>query len=214
MNRLSGGRKVYHDSYSKARMSAQQVHLEAVMAVFCRLKQDIDTPTGFERLMKELLVLRHAKSTHSNPRVADHDRPLNDRGLETAPRVGRLLAEQGLLPDLVLCSTARRTTETAALVTEAAGHEVHTEHLGELYLASAQTILELVVLGAGEADRVMVVGHNPGMEGVLSMLGLGMHEMPTAALAHVRFDIDDWIMATSTSCTSLENLWLARTLPD
>ena len=164
--------------------------------------------------MKELLVLRHAKSAHSNPRLMDHDRPLNERGLETAPRVGRFLADQGLLPDLVLCSSARRTTETADLVMKAAGQSAPIEHLRELYLASAQTILELVVLGSGEADRVMVVGHNPGMEDVLTMLGLGMHEMPTAALAQVRFGIDDWVMASSSSSVTLENLWLARSLPE
>ena len=164
--------------------------------------------------MKELLVLRHAKSAHSNPQLMDHDRPLNERGLEAAPRVGRLLVEQELLPDLVLCSSARRTTQTADLVMKATEQNAPIEHLKELYLASAQTILELVVIGSGEADRVMVVGHNPGMEDVLTMLGLGMHEMPTAALAQIRFDIDDWVMASSTSSITLENLWLARSLPD
>ena len=173
-----------------------------------------DTHCELGRHMKELLVLRHAKSGHSNPRLTDHDRPLNQRGLETAPRVGRLLASEDLLPDLVLCSTATRTTQTAALVMEATGADIRTEHLQELYLAPARTILELVVLGGGDADRVMVVGHNPGMENVLDMLGLGMHEMPTATLAHVRFDIDDWVMATSSSSISLEKIWLARQLTD
>jgi phosphohistidine phosphatase len=173
-----------------------------------------DTHCELGRHMKELLVLRHAKSEHSNPRLMDHDRPLNPRGLETAPRVGRLLASEDLLPDLVLCSTAMRTTQTAALVLEAAGTDIPTEHLKELYLASARTILEQVVLGGGDADRVMVVGHNPGMEDILDMLGLGLHEMPTAALAHVRFDIDDWVMATSSPSISLEKIWLARQLTD
>ena len=164
--------------------------------------------------MKELLILRHAKSAHSNPMLRDHDRPLNDRGRQAAPRVGRLLAQEGLLPDLLLCSTATRTMQTAGLVAEAADMHPRTEMLKELYHASARTILETVVLRGGDSERIMVVGHNPGMEDVLHALGLGMHEMPTAALAHIRFDIDDWTMAGSAGDATLERLWLARSLED
>ena len=164
--------------------------------------------------MKELLVLRHAKSAHSDPRLPDHERPLNERGRQAAPRVGRLLLERDLLPELVLCSTARRTVETTELVLAEAGSKAGAAHLSELYLASAQTILETVVMNAGDANRVMVVGHNPGVEDVLTLLGLGLQAMPTAALAHVRFDIEDWALATSAPGTTLERLWLARDLEE
>ena len=65
--------------------------------------------------MKTLLVLRHAKSSWKNPGQSDHERPLNKRGLAAAPRMGQLLAEQQLIPEIILCSTAERARQTAAL---------------------------------------------------------------------------------------------------
>lgn len=164
--------------------------------------------------MKELLVLRHAKSDHSNPGLRDHERPLNARGRKAAPRVGNLLVAADLRPDLLLCSTAVRAMETAALVAEAAELHMKTEFVDELYLASAHTILDTVTTRGGDAQRVLTVGHNPGMEDVLDLLGLGMLEMPTAALAHIRFDVEDWSLAPTAEGTTLENLWLARELSD
>ena len=164
--------------------------------------------------MKDLLILRHAKSDHSDPRLRDHDRPLNARGRSAAPRIGLHLAEQGLLPDLLLCSTAIRTMQTAALVAEAAELHVKTEFVDDLYLAAPQTILKIIASRGGDSDAVLMVGHNPGCEDVLTILGLGMHEMPTCALAHITLDINDWELAPTTETATLENLWLVRELTD
>ena len=164
--------------------------------------------------MKDLLILRHAKSDHSDARLRDHDRPLNARGRSAAPRMGQHLVDQGLVPDLMLCSTAIRTMQTAALVAEAADLHAKTEFLDELYLAPPQTILENVATRGGDSKMVLVVGHNPGCEDVLAVLGLGMHEMPTCALAHISLGIDDWALAPTANKATLENLWLVRELPD
>jgi len=164
--------------------------------------------------MKELLILRHAKSAHSNPMLGDHDRPLNDRGRAAAPRIGRLIAREGLHPDLVLCSSATRTVQTAELVKAASGTDARMETIESLYLAPARTILETLVHRAGDSDRALVVGHNPGMEDVLDLLGLGRVEMPTASLAHVRIDIADWTMLGGGDQATLERFWLARSLED
>ena len=164
--------------------------------------------------MKELLALRHAKSSHSTLGLRDHDRPLNERGRDAAPRVGQLLSRENLLPDLILCSTATRTMETTALVTTAMGCEPRTIFLEDLYLAPPDTILDAAMRLGKECDRVLVVGHNPGMEDVMALLGLGMREMPTAALAHITFETDEWLLASSASRITLENFWLARSLPD
>ncbi|MCH2144114.1 MAG: histidine phosphatase family protein [Phycisphaerales bacterium] len=164
--------------------------------------------------MKELLALRHAKSSHSMPGLRDHDRSLNERGRNAAPRVGRLLARENLLPDLILCSSATRTMETTALVTAAMECEPRTLFLEELYLAAPDTILDAAMRHGEDCNRVLVVGHNPGMEDVMTLLGLGMREMPTAALAHITFETDEWLLATSARRITLENFWLARSLPD
>lgn len=160
------------------------------------------------------MVLRHAKSGHSDPRLSDHERPLNDRGRQAAPRVGRRLNEHELLPDRILCSTAARTVETMELLLGEGDQRIETERLDELYLASARTILETVVMRGGDADRVLVIGHNPGMEDVLHLLGLGIREMPTATLARIGLEIDDWALATAGPRVELLDFWLARDLTD
>jgi len=141
--------------------------------------------------MKQLLILRHAKSDHTDHRLSDHDRPLNARGRTAAPRIGRLLRDEGAIPELLLCSTAVRTMQTAALVAESAELHAKTEFIEELYLASPHVILETIADRGGDAGSIMVIGHNPGCEDVLSMLGVGMHEMPTAALAMITLEIED-----------------------
>ena len=70
--------------------------------------------------MKTLLLLRHAKSSWDNSELADHDRPLNGRGRRDAPRMGQLLAQHDLTPDLIVTSAARRAATTAELVALAA----------------------------------------------------------------------------------------------
>ena len=174
----------------------------------------IETVPNGNAIMKELLILRHAKSDHSDGRLRDHDRPLNTRGSSAAPRMGRHLLQHGLIPDLLLCSTAVRTMQTAALVAEAAELDAKTDFVDELYLASPQTILETAATRGGDAQRILMIGHNPGCEDVLMVLGLGLHEMPTCALAHIQIDIDDWALLPTADQATLANLWLVRKLPD
>jgi len=78
--------------------------------------------------MKTLLILRHAKSSWKNPGLADHNRPLNKRGKRDAPRVGRLLRDKNLTPDLILSSTAKRALDTAEAAAESSGYEGEINH--------------------------------------------------------------------------------------
>ena len=88
--------------------------------------------------MKTLLILRHAKSDWETPDVADHDRPLNGRGKRDAPRMGRLLRDENLVPDLIISSTAKRARKTAKLVAEASGYEGEIRLAETLYLAGPE----------------------------------------------------------------------------
>ena len=90
--------------------------------------------------MRRLLLLRHAKSSWADPGVRDHDRPLNDRGRTAAPLVGGYLRAHDLIPDRVLCSSARRTCETLALLDLPDSVDIEIEHV--LYLAYAETVLD------------------------------------------------------------------------
>jgi phosphohistidine phosphatase len=132
--------------------------------------------------MAELLILRHAKSSWAAPGLDDHDRPLNDRGRRDAPRVGELLAAEGLLPDAVLCSTACRTRETWDLVSAAAGCDVQPGYREELYLAPPGDLLDQLGTLPPSCSRGMIIGHNPGVELLVAMLAGREVTMPTAAL--------------------------------
>jgi phosphohistidine phosphatase len=142
--------------------------------------------------MKRLYVLRHAKSSWDDASLADYDRPLNDRGLETAPFMGRLMRERGYLPDAVLSSPASRARTTAKLASEAAGGRSPILFDERIYEASPQTLVKVLSTVDDNASSAMVVGHNPGMEGLVRFLTGETAAMPTAGLAVMDLDIENW----------------------
>jgi phosphohistidine phosphatase len=142
--------------------------------------------------MKTLYLLRHAKSSWNDPSLQDFDRPLNGRGLEAAPLVGRLIRKRKLRIDLLLGSPAARARQTAALVTEAAGLATELRYDERIYDADAARLLEVVSQVRESANAVMLVGHNPGMEELLGVLTGETHHMPTAALACIMLDTEKW----------------------
>ena len=158
--------------------------------------------------MKTLLLLRHAKSSWAEAGVSDHDRPLNDRGKRDAPQVGRLLRERDLLPDCVLSSTAKRARKTAAKVLAAAELAENFELVPEFYLAPPTVYIEKLRTLPDSCQRVLVVGHNPGMEELLSAFTGEETSMPTAAIAQIEFEIEAWSELQLTSPARL--VWFAR----
>lgn len=154
--------------------------------------------------MPELILLRHAKSSWDDADVADADRGLSTRGRKAAPRIGRLLAREGLRPELVLCSSARRTRETWALVQAELPGEVPVRFRDSLYLATPATLLAAIRRAPADVTRLMVLGHNPGMHGFACRLlaegaagGDGearrrlAEKLPTAGLVVLRIE-GDW----------------------
>lgn len=114
--------------------------------------------------MKTLYLLRHAKSSWKDPGLQDYDRPLNGRGREAAPVVGRLIRKTKLRVDLLLSSPAARARQTAALVQESAGLSAELLYDERIYEADAVALLEVVTQATESADALMLVGHNPGLE--------------------------------------------------
>src|SRR6187431_2275879 len=94
--------------------------------------------------MKTLLLMRHAKSSWKDETLDDHDRPLNKRGKREAPQMGELLRDHQLVPDYILCSSARRARKTAESVAFAAGFRGETRITSELYMATPTRILEIL----------------------------------------------------------------------
>jgi phosphohistidine phosphatase len=142
--------------------------------------------------MKSLYLLRHAKSSWKEPGLQDFDRPLNNRGREAAPLVGKFIQKSNLRIDLLLSSPATRARQTAALVKEAAGLSAELLYDERIYEADAARLLDVVKQAADSADALMLVGHNPGMEELLELLTGEGQPMPTAALACVSLDVEKW----------------------
>ena len=149
--------------------------------------------------MRTLYVLRHAKSDWSDGSLKDFDRPLNDRGRKAAKMVGKELRKRKIKPDLVLASPAVRASQTIKLVEDAYGASFEVTKDERLYMAERETLIDLVRNAPDDAKRVMVVGHNPGLQRlVLSLAKPGelsdeaADKFPTAAIAEIVFDAKRW----------------------
>jgi phosphohistidine phosphatase len=145
---------------------------------------------------RRLMLLRHAKSDW--PDVPDRDRPLAKRGRRDAPRIGRWLRDRGYLPDVVVCSAARRARQTWELMAPELGGSPSVTFEPRAYAAGAQTLLYLAQELPGKYRAALLIGHNPGLaelanslvepsagNGKLSPDGL---RLPTAAAAILEFD--------------------------
>ena len=146
--------------------------------------------------MKELYLVRHAKSSWDDHSVPDHDRPLNKRGRRDAPYMSAWFAKKYGKPDLLITSTARRAQETADAFAAACGiSEDSVVRTREIYQATVQDILDQIAwLATNEHERVMLIGHNPTLTYVLEALVKGdVNEMSTCSVAVIRFaDASSW----------------------
>ena len=162
--------------------------------------------------MKTLLILRHAKSSWNYPELSDYDRPLNGRGKRDAPRMGKHLRQEGLIPDRILTSSAKRARKTANKVAKACGYTGKVKKLEALYDTVPGVYFETLQALPNKHQRVMVVGHNPTMEQLVSHLTGSVKRMPTAALAHIELPIENWEALNLYTKGVLVNLWTPKTL--
>ena len=157
--------------------------------------------------MKTLLLLRHAKSSWKQPELHDHDRPLNKRGKKEAPIVGRYLKDNDLVPDLILSSTARRAHDTAQAVVDESGFSGQIDLYQDLYLSDTSCYLDILRYLPDDASRVLVVGHNPDLEELLTLLTDVTEHLATATLAQVDLPITSWQELSEATDGRLQNLW-------
>ncbi|MBC20265.1 MAG: hypothetical protein CMJ74_08400 [Planctomycetaceae bacterium] len=162
--------------------------------------------------MKTMLLLRHAKSSWKDAGQTDHARPLNKRGIRDAPRMGRLIAEQSLTPDLIVSSSAVRAVLTARAVSKAIDGLAPLVEEDELYLASPGTYIDTARYLEEGFQRILLVGHNPGISELLHTLTGHDTAMPTAALAQIELPIDQWKQLSLKTEARLVALWRPREL--
>ncbi len=142
--------------------------------------------------MRTLLVLRHAKSDWDNFDLPDFDRPLNERGSQAAPLIGQIMAENQLIPDVVVSSPAKRAAQTAHLVCISAQSKARTIFDARIYEADLQSLLQVVSGQRDENKVIMIVGHNPGFEALVRNLTGKFQTMKTANLAVIDLNIEKW----------------------
>ena len=162
--------------------------------------------------MKTLLILRHAKSSWKDPSLADHDRKLNKRGKRDAPRMGRLMREEGLEPDLVLSSTAVRARRTAEAVVEELGYQGEMWLDRSIYAFGHEPYLAALAELPGEYKCTMIVGHNPAVEELLEALTGEYQRFPTAALAQVHLPVESWGEINELEDAELVDIWRPKEL--
>ncbi len=149
--------------------------------------------------MKTLTLLRHAKSSWTDPAFRDFDRPLNARGRRAARAMGREMREQGLAFDRVLASPATRVVETLRDVGDGYGHALHPDYDRRVYMATAELLLDLIHETDDAATELLIVGHNPGLERLALLLSAngalrGEIEVkyPTGTLTQIDFPVSSW----------------------
>ncbi len=150
--------------------------------------------------MRTLLVFRHAHARRAAPGMDDHERPLSERGERDARRMGRRLRGEELVPDLVLASPAVRARETARLAGEDGSFADRIETVDGLYGAEPADCLDLVRRRGGPRERVMLVGHNPGLQELVRGAGDGIEAMPTGAVAMIAVDAPGWEELDPEAC--------------
>jgi phosphohistidine phosphatase len=153
-------------------------------------------------LNRTLLLLRHAKSAWSDPRLDDHDRPLSRRGERSAKAMADHIAHLGVRPDLILCSTALRTRQTLAPIVAAMTPPAPPINLSkDLYLASEDVLLSQLHAVSDDAATVLLIGHNDGIwhfastlasEGPPEELAALKAKFSTGALATLSFNSEPW----------------------
>lgn len=142
--------------------------------------------------MKTLYVLRHAKSSWADAAMSDFERPLNERGNRAAAFIGELMADNGYEPYVILSSPAVRAKATAEIVKRSGGLDAEIRFEHRIYEASPQTLRQAISDIDDAYPSALVVGHNPGIEGLIRFLTGKIEAIPTAALSVIDLDIDNW----------------------
>jgi phosphohistidine phosphatase len=165
--------------------------------------------------LRRIVVIRHAQSSWDDPSLADHDRPLSKRGRKARSRLRDHIEGLELRPDLVMCSSSRRTRETLAGIRSAFGRKARVESDSELYAASAEKLVTELRRLDDQVTTVVLIGHNPGVADLVELLvsasandEAAIDTFPTAAVA-VLSVAGPW-RALQPACASLESFWSPR----
>lgn len=163
--------------------------------------------------LRQIFLLRHAKSSWSHPGLEDFERPLNERGVKTAAAMGHYMSRQGLVPDMILCSPSVRTLATLEGLKGGLGHALQSVAVDinpRIYEASYMDLLTLLQGLGPDRNRVLLIGHCPGIAHLASRLANGQgdaaaldkldEKFPTCSLAVLNTSVTDWSTLGQGDC--------------
>ena len=145
--------------------------------------------------MKQLIVVRHAKSDWGNPDLRDFDRPLNKRGKTNAPEMAHRLVKKGIKPQLIVSSPALRALTTAKFFADTWQMPLSAiQEEPSIYEAPVSSLLNVINNLDNKFEQIAMFGHNPGLTDLVGYLNGHIYEMPTCGVVILEFPFDDWAM--------------------
>lgn len=162
--------------------------------------------------MKTLILMRHAKSEQKSHHGTELDRPLTPKGEQRAALMGSWIKERELIPQLVLTSNSLRASRTAEIFAASSGYSGETRIVKKLLMAEADELLKALKDLPDDLERVLIVGHNPGLESLIPMLTRHVEALPTASAAVLQLPIDHWKDLKPKTKAQLIEIWRAKEL--
>ena len=150
---------------------------------------------GVGNMQRRLVLIRHAKSSWANPLQSDFDRTLNDRGMHDAPEMGQRLKKLGIIPDLIISSSAKRTRQTARRIAKEVGYDSdHIQWEEKLYHCIPSVFEEVIYEVSDAVKTIFIVAHNPGITGFVNQLSpdFTIDNMPTCGVVAAYVDTREW----------------------
>ena len=157
--------------------------------------------------MKTVLLMRHAKSSWKDHKLKDIDRPLNKRGKKEVQFMGQLLADKELVPQMILCSPALRARSTAVMVAEKCGYKGEITYVDSFYLAEPAIYFGELCSLPDEIERILLIGHNPGLEGLVQIWSRQVESLPTSAIAYLVLPVSHWNELNGETQAYICELW-------
>lgn len=154
-------------------------------------------------MTRTLMLLRHAKSSWEDNTLSDFDRPLKKKGKQTAKLVGKLIAHSGYQPDIVLSSPAKRAKETAKIVKKQFDHNGSIHYVDAFYMGEPGDYIQALRGLPDDVGDVMLVGHNPGLEDLLSLIDGKFNPLSTCALAILELELSRWSDFNASTVSTL-----------
>jgi len=164
--------------------------------------------------MKTLLLMRHGKSSWKDDSLEDFRRPLKKRGKKDSKKMAKVIAQNNLIPDIILSSSATRARETVEIVAETLEFQNRIVFYDELYMGEPSDIINAINNLTDDYNLVMIVGHNPGLEATLQIVDGEIEALPTAGLGQLVLVLDSWKELSFETMGELVGFWTPKSLAE